>query len=72
MSYIEPPYITANIPNVLDVKMGAISNLNWNIPLSEINMRGVPRHIQVQFTITDLYNVMVQSKNAEKDNPRRR
>ena len=69
MSYIEPPYITANIPNILDVKMGAISNLNWNIPLSEINMRGVPRHIQVQFTITDLYNVMVQSKNAEKDNP---
>ncbi len=69
MSYIEPPYITANIPNILDVKMGAMTNLNWSIPLSEINMQGIPRHIQVQFSITDLYNVMVQSKTAETNNP---
>ena len=69
MSYIEPPYISAFIPNLLDVRIGAISNISWNVPLSDLNKVGLPRHIEIQFTITDLYSVMIQSKGAEESNP---
>lgn len=68
IAYTEPPYIKAQIPNVLNVEIGAISNMNWSIPLSELNLAGVPRHVQVTFTITDLYNIMVQGSDMTKNN----
>lgn len=68
IAYTEPPYIKAKIPNVLNVEIGAVSNMQWSIPLSELNFAGVPRHIQITITITDLYNVMVQGADVTKNN----
>jgi len=63
MAYVEPPYVKAHIPNVFEIRLGGITNMSWSIPLSTLNLRGIPRHIQVNLTITDLYNVMVNDKN---------
>ena len=60
MSYIEPPYIYAHLPNVFEYELAGINNLTWNIPLSTLNLKGIPRHIQISFSISNLYNVMVQ------------
>lgn len=63
MAYVEPPYIKAHIDNVFEIRLGGITNMSWSIPLSTLNLRGVPRHIQINLTMTDLYNVMVNSKD---------
>jgi len=63
LSYLEPPYLSAKMGNVLNVKLGAITNIQWSAPLTDFNFLQVPRHLQVTLTITDLYNVMMQGNN---------
>ena len=69
ISYLEPPYISARLGNIMDVKLGGISNLSWSAPMVEMNFNEVPRHIEVSLTIQDLYNVMVQSGSENPDFP---
>jgi len=69
ISYLEPPYISARLGNIMDVKLGGISSLSWSAPLNEFNFNEVPRHIEVSITIQDLYNVMVQSGSENPDFP---
>ena len=60
ISYKTPPYIKCTLDQFVKIKLGAITNISWNIPLDEVNFRRAPRHVEVNLTIKDLYSVMKQ------------
>ena len=60
ISYKTPPYIKCTLDQFVKIKLGAITNISWNIPLDEVNFRRAPRHVEVNLTIRDLYSVMKQ------------
>lgn len=66
VTYANPPYITCNLDNsYMEVKLGGISSITWNAPMSDFNFLKVPRHIKVDITIVDLYNILFQEESTE-------
>ena len=60
IGYKTPPYIYCNLDKFFKIKLGAITSMNVDLNLKEVNFRRAPRHVTVTLTIRDLYSVMKQ------------
>ena len=65
--YKTPPYITCNVDQVFEIRLGAITNISIDPHLEELNMKRAPRHITVQISVRDLYSVMKQKAYDKKN-----
>lgn len=72
-AYTEPPYVEIKVGSLIHCKLGGITSISWNSSLNEWNFNQMPRQLDVSLTVTDLYNVMVQTEDggdhANKDLP---
>lgn len=67
IAYNFPSYIKAKMGNMFETKLAGISNISWSAPMSEMNLRGVVREINVNITLVDLYNIMVAGEMKQND-----
>ena len=65
--YKTPPYISCNLDQLFEIRIGAITSISIDPHLEEVNFKRAPRHVTVQITIKDLYSVMKQ-KAYDADN----